>query len=123
MTSWYPYWADHNRYTNLCVYLVQQRLKRYQAGKRINDFHKYIFEDKYGNANKYPMGEMVAGTNIMLNAGSDTTGIALTNVQYWLLKNPTCLAKLRAEIDSVLDEDEAVAPYDKIMRLLRPLTG
>lgn len=30
----------------------------------------------------YPFGEMVAETSVMLNAGSDTTGIALTNVLY-----------------------------------------
>ncbi|KAJ5688856.1 benzoate 4-monooxygenase cytochrome p450 [Penicillium macrosclerotiorum] len=117
VTGWHPYWADHNRYTNLCVYLVQQQLKRYLAGEKIDDPLRYIFEDKYGNSNNYPIGEMVAETSIMLNAGSDTTGIALTNVLYWLLKNPTCLAKLRAEIDSVLDEDEAVVPYDKIKHL------
>ena len=118
MTGWHQFWKDGTRFSNLCVHLVQQRLKRYRAGESLDDFFKYIFEDKYGKANMYPIGEMVAETAIMLNAGSDTTGIALTNVLYWLLKNPACLAKLRAEIDYVLDEDEAVAPYDKVKHLV-----
>lgn len=36
---------------------------------------------------------------------------------YQLLKNPTCLTKLRAEVDSVLDPSEVVAPYDKVRHL------
>ncbi|KAE8375833.1 cytochrome P450 [Aspergillus bertholletiae] len=117
LTGWHPYWTDNTKYSNLCLYLVQKRLQRYEAGERLDDFFTYIFEDKYGKPNMYPIGEMVAETSIMLNAGSDTTGIALTNVLYWLLKNPTCLARLRDEIDSVLHDDEAVAPYDKVKHL------
>lgn len=78
---------------------------------------RYIFEDKYGNANFYPMGELVAECSIMLNAGSDTTGTALTNVLYWLLKNPSTLQRLRAEIDEALDANETVAAFDKVKHL------
>lgn len=53
----------------------------------------------------------------MLNAGSDTTGIALTNVLYWLLRNPSSFSILRAELDSVLDPEEAAASYDKVKHL------
>lgn len=63
------------------------------------------------------MGELVAECSIMMNAGSDTTGTALTNVLYWLLKTPVCLEKLRAELDAVLDPDEIVAAYDQIRHL------
>lgn len=117
LTSWHPYWADNTNFTHLCVYLVQRRLAQYQAGQEMNDFFSYIFEDKKGKPNMYPIGEMVAECSIMLNAGSDTTGIALTNVLYWLLKNKSCFFKLRAELDSVLDRDEAVAAYDKVKHL------
>jgi cytochrome P450 len=41
----------------------------------------------------------------------------MNNVMYNLLKNPSVLAKLRAEIDSVLDPSEIVAPYDKVRHL------
>lgn len=36
---------------------------------------------------------------------------------FFLLKNAHCMEKLRAEIDSVLDEDEVVAPYAKVNHL------
>ncbi|KAJ4248808.1 hypothetical protein NW762_012646 [Fusarium torreyae] len=117
LSGWHPYWADNTNYTHMCVDLVQRRLRRAEAGEELNDFFSYILQDKYGKANMYPIGEMVAECSIMLNAGSDTTGIALTNVLYWLLKNPSCFAKLRAEIDSVIDDDEAVAAYDKVKHL------
>lgn len=117
ITSWHPWWKLNSNYTNLCVYLVQKRLERYRAGEKLEDFYDYIFEDKDGNGNMYPMGELAAECSIMLNAGSDTTATALTNVLYWLLKNPACFSKLRAELDSVLDDDEAVAPYDLIKHL------
>ena len=52
-----------------------------------------------------------------MNAGSDTTAIAMNNVMYMLLKNPTILAKLRAEVDAVLEPHEVVAPYDKVRHL------
>ena len=118
LTSWHPWWTKHStNYTNMCVYFVRQRLKRYEAGETPDDFYRYILEDKYGDANMYPMGELVAECSIMLNAGSDTTGTALTNVLYWLLKNPSCLETLRTEIDAVMEPEEVVAPYDKVKNL------
>ncbi|KAI0894322.1 benzoate 4-monooxygenase cytochrome P450 [Annulohypoxylon nitens] len=117
LTSWHPYWRDGARYTDICVYLVQRRLERYRAKEDLQDFFSCILQDKNDKANMYPMGEMVAEASIMLNAGSDTTGIALTNVLYWLLKNPKCFQKLRVELDSVLDEDEYVASFDKVKHL------
>ncbi|KAM5343494.1 hypothetical protein ACJ41O_012031 [Fusarium nematophilum] len=116
-SSWHPFWAHDQNFTNMCVYLVQERIKRYKAGEKPEDFFSHLLEDKYGNANMYPMGELVAEASIMLNAGSDTTGIALTNVLYWLLKNPACLSKLRAEIGSVADKDDSVVAFDRVKHL------
>ncbi|KAG7038484.1 benzoate 4-monooxygenase cytochrome P450 [Colletotrichum scovillei] len=113
LTAWHPYWSDNANYTHMCVHLVQRRLSRHQAGESLDDFFSYILEDRNKRPNMYPMGEMVAETSIMLNAGSDTTGIALTNVLYWLLKNPRCFNLLRSELDSVLDKIEGVPAYDK----------
>lgn len=52
-----------------------------------------------------------------MNAGSDTTGIAMVNVMYYLLKNPEKFQRLREEVDAVMDADEIVAPYDKVKHL------
>jgi len=74
-------------------------------------------EDKSGTPNNLEWREVVAEVNIMMNAGSVTTAIALANVMYQLLKNPKILERLREEIDTVLDQDEAIASYDKVKHL------
>ncbi|KAL4980138.1 cytochrome P450 [Aspergillus desertorum] len=78
---------------------------------------KPMMEDKKGAPHNLEMGEIVAEINIMMNAGSDTTAIALRNVLFFLLENPRCMARLREEIDESLDGDEVVAPYSKIKHL------
>lgn len=66
--------------------------------------------NKKGIPHNLEWGEIVAEVSIMLNAGSATTSIAMNNAMYFLLKNPRCLAKLREEVDSVLDPSEVVTP-------------
>lgn len=117
LTAWHPYWQHDERYNDMCLDLARRRLRRYQNGEKLQDFFTHLFEDKYGNQNMYPMGELVAEGNILLNAGSDTTGIALTNVIYRILSTPSALAKLREELDAVLQPDEPVAPFDRIKHL------
>lgn len=53
----------------------------------------------------------------MMNAGSVTIAIAITNVMYQLLKKPRCLKKLCKEIDAALDPEEVIAPYNKVKHL------
>lgn len=117
LSSWHRYWAHDEDYNDLVLYLAKKRLKRYQNGEKLEDFFTHLLEDKYGNHNMYPMGELVAEGNILLNAGSDTTGIALTNVIWQLLSNPDTLIKLRQELDAVLQPDEPVAPFDRVKHL------
>ncbi|KAH8671758.1 cytochrome P450 [Tricladium varicosporioides] len=94
-----------------------QRLARYRTGEQLDDFFSTLMEDKNGNANGMEWGEIVAEISIMMNAGSDTTAIAMNNVMYLLLSNPTCLAKLRSELDAVVEPSEVVVPYDKVRHL------
>lgn len=93
------------------------RLKRYQAGEKLDDFFSAMMEDKNGVPHNLEWGEILAEISIMMNAGSDTTAISLNNVMFFLLKNPNCMAKLREELDAVLDQDEIVAPYSKVKHL------
>ena len=44
---------------------------------------------------------VLAGCTANMAAGSDTTAISLSAVLYYLLKNPTCLRKLRDEIEGL----------------------
>ena len=43
---------------------------------------------------------LVAWTNSNIQAGSDTTGILLSAIFYYLLKNPESMARLRTELDT-----------------------
>jgi cytochrome P450 len=93
------------------------RLKRYENGEKLDDFFTAMMEDKNGSPHNLEWGEIVAEISIMMNAGHDTTAISLRNALFFLLRNPKCLAKLREELDEVLEEDEVVAPYGKVKHL------
>jgi cytochrome P450 len=110
-------WRLNDNWNDIVFHRATQRLKRYRAGEKLDDFFSALMEDKNGTPNNLEWGEIVAEISIMMNAGSDTTAIAMNNAMYMLLKNPACLATLRKEIDSVLDEDDVVAPYDKVKHL------
>lgn len=105
----------------LPVELAHKRLQRYRAGEKLDDFFQALMEDKNGHPNNLEWGEIVAEVSIMMNAGSATTAIAMTNVLYQLLKNPKTMKKLVPEIDSALDDDEesenGVIAYDKVKHL------
>ncbi|KAI1736391.1 cytochrome P450 [Xylaria scruposa] len=47
---------------------------------------------------KFTMQHVLAGCTTNMAAGSDTTGITLSAILYYLIKNPGCLQKLREEI-------------------------
>ena len=94
-----------------------KRLQRYRTGEKLDDFFQSLMEDKNGSPHNLEWGEIVAEINIMMNAGSVTTAIAIANVLYELLKHPKAMERLREEVDAVLEPDEVVAPYDKVKHL------
>ena len=118
-------WQLNERRNNFVYHRATQRLKRYRAVEKLDDFFAALIEDK----NSLKCGEIVTGVFIMskcfpntvdrdsvikrtVNAGSDTTAKARNNAMYFLPKNPQCLIELREEIDSVLDDTEVVASYE-----------
>lgn len=130
--EWYPFnmkytswllpsfrkmWNLNKGWDGIVYHRAQKRLARYRAGEKLDDFFQVLMEDKNGNPNNLEWGEIVAEVSIMMNAGSDTTALAMNNAMYWLLRNPHCMERLRKEIDSVMEPDEEVAPYDKIKHL------
>lgn len=129
--DWYPVlnrWANIFPYFNrmqrsgetwedIVWHHSMQRRRRHERGERPADFFGALMEDKAGNSLDLEWGEVCAEMNIMMNAGSVTTAIAITNVMYQLLKNPEALNKLRQEVDAVFEEDEVVASYDKVKHL------
>ncbi|XHG09908.1 hypothetical protein AWENTII_012944 [Aspergillus wentii] len=110
-------WKLDEDWSGIVYNRATTRLKRYMEGEKLDDFFTAMMEDKNGSPHNLEMGEIVAEISIMMNAGHDTTAISLRNVLFFLLSNPKCLAKLRNELDEVLDEDEVVAPYSKVKHL------
>lgn len=101
----------------IVLHRAAKRLERYRAGEKLDDFFQALMEDKNGSPHNLELGEIVAEINIMMNAGSVTTAIAIANVLYELLKHPQVMKRLREEIDAALEPHEVVAPYDKVKHL------
>lgn len=110
-------WEHNRNWDGILYHRAKKRLARYQAGEKLDDFFQVIMEDKGGRPHDLPWGEIVAEISIMMNAGSDTTAIAMANAVYLLHKHTQSLKTLREELDGVLDPDEVVAPYDKVKHL------
>ncbi|GKZ39166.1 hypothetical protein AbraIFM66950_012003 [Aspergillus brasiliensis] len=115
--SYRKLWKLADGWNDIVHYHASKRLKRYLAGEKLDDIFQYMLHNKDGHALNLEWGEMAAETAVILDAGSATTAIALNNVIYWLLRNPSCLARLQEEIDQVLDPEDIVAPYDKVKNL------
>ncbi|KAL2846904.1 cytochrome P450 [Aspergillus pseudoustus] len=98
------------------INLAAKRLRRHGDGEDIDDFLSCLIADKAGNARGLDMDELKAETNILLDAGSETTAIALTHLLYYLVKNPQCLSKLRKEVSEAIAGDQ-IAPYSKVKSL------
>ncbi|KAL4941281.1 hypothetical protein BDV06DRAFT_212815 [Aspergillus oleicola] len=99
--------------------LARRRLAKSQDNEnnKLDDFLTCLIEDKKGNHRGLNFKEIEAETSVLLDAGSDTTAIALTNVLYYLIKHPNTLASLRDEVASALNEGEEIAPYVKVKSL------
>ncbi|CAK7201048.1 hypothetical protein SEUCBS139899_003749 [Sporothrix eucalyptigena] len=111
-------WKLNENWNDIVYHRATKRLSRYDKGEKLSDFFQVLMEDqRSGQPHNLEWGELVAETSIMMNAGSDTTALAMANVMYLLLKNPGALCKLRAEVDAALLPDEAVAPYQKVKYL------
>lgn len=60
--------------------------------EKSDDFFQALMQDLNGTLHNLEWGEMVAEVNIMMNAGSVTTAIALTNALYQLIRTPRAMA-------------------------------
>lgn len=104
-------------FSDICRHLTRKRVRRSESGEKLDDFFAALLFSRSGTPNNYPFGELLAEANVILNAGSDSTGIAMTNTIHSLIENPRALLELRKELDEVLNEDDIVAPYGKIKNL------
>ncbi|KAF2494117.1 cytochrome P450 monooxygenase [Lophium mytilinum] len=119
LTWWDSRWQDSAAFDDIVTTQTKHRIHRHLAGEKLDDFFSYLLENKDGAPNMLTLGEMVAECSVMLNAGSETTGISLSNLLYLLIVNPKALERLRQEVDEALSglEDVKVAPFDSIRYL------
>jgi cytochrome P450 len=120
LTWWDARWQGAVKYTDIVTTQCKRRIDRYLAGEQLDDFFTHLLEGKGGKLNMLPLGEMVAECHVMLNAGSETTGIALSNCLYHLIKNPKCFTKLREEVDQVFaaaGSNSPVPAFEKVRYL------
>ena len=115
--KWRRVWQDAAPWNDVVYHQAAVRLQRYMNGESVDDFFSALMEDKSGRPNNLEWGDIVAEVSAIINAGADTTAIALTQVLALLLQHPQHPQTLRKEVDSVLNEDELVARYDKVKNL------
>lgn len=79
--------------------------KRLELGTSLNrqDFFSHLIKD-----NVLTEASLVGNARSLLVAGSETTASGLAGATYYLLKNPTCLAKLCEEIRSAFGSYEEI---------------
>lgn len=65
-------WKLNKDWNDIALHRATRRLKKYQAGEKLDDFFTALMEDKEGNPNNLEWGEIVAEISIMMNAGSGT---------------------------------------------------
>jgi cytochrome P450 len=115
--KWRHIWREAEPWNDVVYHQAAERLRRYQSGEKLEDFFSSLMTSKNGQPNNLEWGEIVAEISIIINAGADTTAIALSHIMDLLLRHPKHLQTLREEVDNVLDDDEVVAPYDKVKDL------
>ncbi|GAP91299.1 putative cytochrome P450 oxidoreductase [Rosellinia necatrix] len=114
---WKTRFHNGKPFGDIIYHQAAERLRRYQAGEKLDDFFQSLMEDRGGNPNNLEWGEIVSEVGAIINAGSDTTAMALTQNLHLLIKHPRHLEALRNELDSVLEPEDVVAPYDKVKDL------
>ncbi|KAJ9664237.1 hypothetical protein H2198_000455 [Neophaeococcomyces mojaviensis] len=114
---WRKIWKEAEPWNDVVYHQVSERLRRYQKGEQLDDFFSCLMTDKSWTPNNLEWGEIVSEISIIINAGADTTAIALSNIMELLIRHPEHLQRLRAEVDEVLDDSEVIASYDKVRDL------
>lgn len=115
--KWKRVWKEAEPWNDVVYHQAAERLRRYNQGEELDDFFASLMNDKAGNPNNLEWGEIIAEVSVIINAGADTTAIALSHIFDLLIRHPDHLQTLREEVDKALDEDEIVAPYDKVKNL------
>lgn len=114
---WRSVWKDAEPWKDVIHHQAVCRLERYNEKEQLDDFFSALMDDKAGNPHNLEWGEIFNEIAAIIDAGADTTAIALTQVLDLLIRHPEHLATLREEVDNVLSSEEVIAPYDTVKNL------
>lgn len=103
-------------FIDMCIRKLRNRLKRGPPAEYKDLFGHYL-TDRNGRELGLEFEELVTESNVILNAGSDTTATATTNLLYLLFKDKDALSRLRAELDDALDENVVIPEYSQVKEL------
>ncbi|KAK5215855.1 hypothetical protein LTR96_011319 [Exophiala xenobiotica] len=81
---------------------------------RRKDLMQRLLVDRKGSSMNLEYDELVAEAAVLMVAGSDTSGTGLINTLIYLVQNPACMAKARAEVDAAVPADAVVVRYPDV---------
>ena len=108
----HPYKKAGTDWENIIYHNTKKRLSQ-EGGE---DLFQRLLKDNKGNDLNLVLGEMVAECSVMMNAGTETTTVAMTNTIFLLYTHPRVLEKLREELDSSIPE-VGIPKYEDVARL------
>jgi cytochrome P450 len=115
MFSWHPYKKAGADYDNIIYHHAVKRLQASDLDDGTDIFSK-LLKDNRGQSTGLCLGDILAESSVMMNAGTDTTTAALTNTIYLLYKHTDVLAKLRSELEQFTGHTE-IPDYDSLSTL------
>ncbi|OQE22444.1 hypothetical protein PENSTE_c010G07818 [Penicillium steckii] len=115
--KWRKAWAEAAPFKDVIYHQAVTRLDRYNKGEKLDDFFTALMDDKNGQPQNLEWGEITGEIAAILDAGADTTAIALTQILELLIRHPQHLSTLREEVDGVLAPEDLLAPYDTVKNL------
>lgn len=116
LTWWHSGNVGGAEFTAITTNLILER-QRNGKPEGYTDFFHNLLVDRNGKNVGLSLDELEKEAGVLVNAGSDTTATAMTHCLYHLVKHPRVLAKLRGELDAVLDTQESAATYTQVKDL------
>lgn len=111
----HPYKKAGTDYENIIYHNAVKRLQAVDLDSDSDIFSKLLTNNK-GEPVGLCLGDILAESSVMMNAGTDTTTAALTNTIYLLYKHPDVLARLRQELDEATGNTE-LPTYEALSNL------